>query len=299
MNKLLRTFFHCMERLLCISLLLFFFLGPTKGQPERDSINLANHPSTRYLNTKLSFRLSDFGSPNNIYSKTLNDFGKVFNAPFRWKKESYIKFGAIMAGGVTLYMFDENIYNVINRHKTEQTRFFTKYVLEPTGNYTSYTLLAVMAGYGLITNKERPTTTAILCVESLLLSGAITLIPKTFAGRVRPKHSHPLSASEWRGFMGGRSFWSGHTIAAFSVATVIADMNPDRPFVHVIAYSTATLAGISRMHDQKHWASDVFFGAVVGTAIGKMVVRTHKINSLSLVPYLTPDNMGLHFSLKF
>lgn len=251
------------------------------------------------LNTRLSFRFSDLGSDLNIYRKSVTDFGMIFTSPFHWNREQYIKFGFMMAAGATVYALDEPFYTFINLNKTPQTEFTTKYVLEPLGNYTTFGLLAGMAGYGLVFHKERPTTTAILAAESYLLTGLVTLIPKTFAGRVRPYHTNPLSHSEFRGFMGGRSFWSGHTATVFSVAAVIGEMYKDKKMIPFIAYATATLAGISRIHDMKHWPSDVFLGAIVGAAIGKMVVKSYKSSDFSFAPSFGPDQQGVYMSFSF
>ena len=54
----------------------------------------------------------------------------------------------------------------------------------------------------------------------------------------------------------------------------------DKPAVPIISYSAATLVGISRLTEQKHWASDVFVGALLGYVCGRQVVshynKTHK-----------------------
>ena len=280
-----------------ILLLLLLTYSTAYGQSSKDSSTYKQNPS--YINTSISLRFSNFDSPNNLYKKTASDFAKVFTSPLHWRKNDYIKLGTIVAAASTLYIFDEDIYNVVNRNKTTQTRFTTKYILEPIGNYSTYALLAGMAGYGLIYHKERPTSTAILSAESLILASLFVQIPKRLAGRERPKNTHPLSSKEWNGWGGGTSFWSGHTTAAFSVASVIAEMYDDRPTIGFIAYSAATLAGLSRIHDQKHWASDVFMGAVVGTAIGKLVVKSYHSNKVAFTPVIAPDNTAVYFSFTF
>lgn len=251
------------------------------------------------LNTNISFRFSDLNSPLNIHHKTLSDLGHIFSSPFRWDKEQYIKAGFIVAAGATIYELDEPFYAFINRNKSPFTEFTTKYILEPQGNYATFTLLAGMAGYGLVFHKERPTTTAILAAESYLITGVFTLIPKTLAGRVRPYNTDPLNSKEWNGPFGGRSFWSGHTATVYSVATVIAEMYKDSKVIPIVAYASATLTGLSRIHDQKHWPSDVFFGAVVGIAIGKMVVKSYKSATLSFMPVFSSESQGFHLAYTF
>src|SRR5208282_4597696 len=68
------------------------------------------------------------------------------------------------------------------------------------------------------------------------------------------------------------SFPSGHTIAAFSVATVIARRYGNHKWVPYVAYGTATLIGFSRVTLSAHFTSDVFAGAVLGYSISRFTV---------------------------
>lgn len=89
--------------------------------------------------------------------------------------------------------------------------------------------------------------------------------------RVRPNGSDtPYDFFE----EGNNSFISGHATGAFSLATVIAETYKDKPAVPFIAYGLATLTVYARMHDNKHWASDVLAGAVAGHLVTKILMRT-------------------------
>ncbi len=39
----------------------------------------------------------------------------------------------------------------------------------------------------------------------------------------------------------------------------------------ILVYSLATIAGFSRIHDNKHWASDIFIGSAIGYFVGKKI----------------------------
>ncbi len=72
------------------------------------------------------------------------------------------------------------------------------------------------------------------------------------------------------------SFPSGHTIAAFSVATVFAERYRRHRWVPWVAYGAATLVGFSRVTLQAHFPSDVFAGAALGYSISHFIVlRRH------------------------
>ena len=64
-------------------------------------------------------------------------------------------------------------------------------------------------------------------------------------------------------------FPSGHTSAAFAVATVFAERYPAW---REIAFGMAGLIGISRLTARAHFPSDVFFGAALGYSISHYVV---------------------------
>jgi membrane-associated phospholipid phosphatase len=78
---------------------------------------------------------------------------------------------------------------------------------------------------------------------------------------------------------GGRySFPSGHTAAAFSVAPVIARHLGCK--AGLAAYTVASLTGLARMEDRRHYLSDVLFGAAIGIAAGREVVRANGLRAV-------------------
>ncbi len=62
------------------------------------------------------------------------------------------------------------------------------------------------------------------------------------------------------------SFPSGHTLAAFCVATVSADRR--HPWATIARFGAAGMVGASRIHLRAHHASDVLGGVAVGLAAG-------------------------------
>ena len=67
-------------------------------------------------------------------------------------------------------------------------------------------------------------------------------------------------------------FPSGHTIAAFSVATVVARRYRNRKWVPYVAYGLAGAVGFSRVSLNAHFVSDVFAGAALGYSISRFAV---------------------------
>ena len=77
---------------------------------------------------------------------------------------------------------------------------------------------------------------------------------------------------EFRPFSGSNSFPSGHTAAAFAIATAVADQTTDGWSDYVL-YGAASVTALSRINDNRHWTSDVLFGALIGHFSAKWIGR--------------------------
>ena len=64
-----------------------------------------------------------------------------------------------------------------------------------------------------------------------------------------------------------KSFPSGHTSHSFTIATIVNELYGDQ--IGIAAYCLAALVAASRINDNKHYLSDVIFGAGLGTAVGR------------------------------
>ncbi len=126
--------------------------------------------------------------------------------------------------------------------------------------------------------------------EALMVGGAATGAIKYLAGRARPYRDpdHPYDFQLGRGFESTdfQSFPSGHTTSAFAMAaSTAAELShwwPNGVWVAApVLYFGAAAVGLSRMYDNKHWATDVMTGAAIGTFAGIKVVR---------YAYRHPDN---------
>lgn len=117
--------------------------------------------------------------------------------------------------------------------------------------------------------------------QAVLLSGALTIGIKGLVGRMRPNAS-PDDPDEYRpgrGFMNASSasFPSGHTSAAFAMATVLsrelsARFPRERWWIRGVLYGAAGSVGLARMYQNAHWPSDVVTGAALGTLSGMQVL---------------------------
>jgi len=110
-----------------------------------------------------------------------------------------------------------------------------------------------------------------LGTKAFLISGIVSYVPKCILGRSRPDEYKTVDAFDFNPLSGSDSFYSGHTVVVFATATVLATEYSNYTIVPISAYSLATIIGFSRVYDNRHWASDVFMGAFVGWAIGKLI----------------------------
>jgi membrane-associated phospholipid phosphatase len=90
------------------------------------------------------------------------------------------------------------------------------------------------------------------------------------------------------------SFPSGHAASAFAAASVI-----ERHLGYRAAWPTllaATYVGMSRLHDNRHFVSDVMFGSAIGIATGWTIVGRHGRSDYALAP--VPVRGGLALALS-
>jgi membrane-associated phospholipid phosphatase len=133
--------------------------------------------------------------------------------------------------------------------------------------------------YGLARKDSYAQHTVLLAGEAVLDSEILTTVMKDMDRRMLPGQvpsNSDYSDSWFRGhgqlLRGTGSFPSGHTIAAFSIATIFADRYPKPRWHRWVAFGLAGLVGFSRVPLQAHYPSDVFAGAVLGYTIAHYVV---------------------------
>jgi membrane-associated phospholipid phosphatase len=141
-----------------------------------------------------------------------------------------------------------------------------------------------MFAAGALAGNEGMRDAGLKGAEAVILAELLTRGVKGLAGRARPNVSldRPHDFELGRGFGDNRyqSFVSGHASDSFAAATVFtseaARAWPGWEWVvGPVLYGGATLSGLSRMYDNKHWATDVIAGAALGTFVGLQVVRYH------------------------
>lgn len=222
-------------------------------------------------------------------------------SPSRWDRSDWLTAG-LVAGGTAFFIgLDEEIRDYFEDNRSSTTDDLAN-IFEPFGN-GAFTIPALAAFYifGHFDENEKAKRTALIATESFLITGLYTTVLKVTFGRHRPSTGD--SSTSFDGFTTDHnSFPSGHTSTAFAIATVVANEYEETPYIKPIAYGLATLTGLSRMNDEKHWASDVFFGAALGYFTSKTLLRLHnnkKGQHFTIYPRADSHGGGIVLSKKF
>jgi membrane-associated phospholipid phosphatase len=281
-------------RLLIIAMLFIPFAGLAQQKDtlikkldslnrKKDSVGQVNNtnPAAYNENTKITFK--------NYFVLLVSDMKQEFTQPFHMKKKDWLNFGKFAAMEVVLGFADEPIQQEAMRltSRNPGVKNTGNYISKFGGVYEGYTLAAI-ATYGLVFKKRKMVTTTLLATQAYLVGGALESVTKFLAGRTRPSYYDPSVEAEPT-FLGpfsktgkdasGKtvysSFPSGHTTVAFAAATVFASEYKNIKWVPIVAYSAATLIGLSRITENQHWATDVVAGAAIGYLAGINVVNNY------------------------
>jgi membrane-associated phospholipid phosphatase len=139
---------------------------------------------------------------------------------------------------------------------------------------SAYGTGAVAAGFYLVgraTHNARARETGLLAGEALIDGGLVSVALKGATQRPRPR----VDDASGEFFDRGNSFPSGHAVAAWSLATVIANEYRDHLVVQFAAYGLATAVSVARYTGRNHFLSDALVGSAIGYGIGRYVYRTH------------------------
>jgi hypothetical protein len=151
-----------------------------------------------------------------------------------------------------------------------------------SGTTTGLAIAAVPISFyiaGLVGKDSYASQTALLAGEAVVNAEIVTIAIKDIDRRLRPSEVGPNGdfSDTWfrtqnRSVGGFGGFPSGHTVAAFSVATVFAERYRNHRWAPWVAYGLAGVVGLSRLNAQAHFPSDIFFGAALGYSISHFVV---------------------------
>ncbi len=205
--------------------------------------------------------------------KFFKDFGQVCKSPAGWKGRDLWTFASILGGGLVLYAADSEIQEWTQKHRSDTANDVYGFISNFGDGLVLTTVLFGVYAAGEGAGRPSWRRTALLSLESLGSAALIVFVSKFAIGRARPDaHEGDRSFKPFSTRSAYYSMPSGHAASAWAVAATIADQS-ESPVVDAAAYSLAALAAISRVHDNKHWASDAFLGSALGYFTAKKICR--------------------------
>ena len=205
---------------------------------------------------------------------------------------TFIAYGFIALGSDGLQTIDNNTKIEIKEHHPN--------TVTKLDNYLQYS--PALAVYGLnalgIKGKNNFRDRTIIYALSTVISSAIVLPLKHITKVQRPDGS------------AFNSFPSGHTTTAFAAAEFMRQEYKDvSPWYGIAGYGAATITGILRLYNNKHWVSDVVAGAGFGILSTKLaywiypVIKRkffkNKTMNTMVIPFYQNGNGGLSMVYNF
>ena len=218
----------------------------------------------------------------------------VVAAPFSWEG----LLGTLAAAGAIglTYSFDEEIRSDVQGIKSDNLD-----TAADVGSFLGNPLfhLGVAGAFyvgGILADAPKYEELGEMLGEAALLADAVTFVLKEATGRARPSLNR--GRDSFRPFQFASDFDSlpsMHTASSFAFASVLAATS-ENVFAKIGYYTAATFVGFSRIYQDKHWASDVVLGAIIGELCGRVVTSYHATagqRRLTIVPTAANEGVAL------
>ena len=245
----------------------------------------------------LSF--SDLQAQNKYdFDQYFKETGNYFKQPIKWNLKDWLILTGIAGSAYLIMHVDEDI-----RYSWKKNSSGLHDIPISFGTFYGEPLTPLLLGafffiYGNSNDNQANKKLGFEIWQSASYVIFTTAIIKVSLGRARPDMNlGPFNYKPFQSFDDNQlSMNSGHTALAFSTSAVIAQ-NSESTFSKILAYLPAVLTSVSRIYDDKHWASDVFVGALVGYFSAKFVTDLHEQNDLNYVQPIQSQIVTFTFQL--
>ena len=211
-----------------------------------------------------------------LYHNVIADQKHIWTFPVRLAQgQNWLPTAAVVGTTAGLVLADPHEAAYFRRTST-----FNGFRNVVTGNGTAIGMGVVSVSLyatGLIRKDSKMQNTGLLAGEALANIAIVQTVLKDVARRVKPSRYPASGWFESKGpptsyIRGNGSFPSGHSMAAFSVATIIARRYGNHRWVPYAAYGLAALVGFSRLTINVHFLSDIAMGGAIGYSISRFTV---------------------------
>lgn len=188
---------------------------------------------------------------------------EIHNKRFEFApKKLYVPAGLMVGGLLTDLGKSKSIEKEIVEERNEHLFGFTNHI-DDYAQFAPFVALYAFEWAGMIPRTDWQNRTAIMIKGQILNLGTVYILKKAI-NETRPDGTQ-------------YSFPSGHTANAFAGATLLAiEYGQNHKWVPYAAYAVAGGVGVMRMVNNKHYISDVLFGAGLGILSIKTAYWTHR-----------------------
>ena len=220
-----------------------------------------------------------------------DDLKCYVTGPIRWDGRDWLYFGGVVAAVGLAHHYDEDVrthFVVGASTSPANSKSYDSEDALPAAGVFAATLL-----YATFTHDQDARSESWQMFEAVAFSSATTYLLKYAGGRERPNATS--DPDQWR--VGGESFPSGHTTAAFAIGTVFAESGNDRYrwVRRFLGYGMAGYTGYARLEHNAHWLSDTVAGAAIGMSTAHFVMNRHDGPSRGVIGWV-PLDRGLMVS---
>ena len=199
----------------------------------------------------------------------------LLTSPTRMTSRDALVVGGVFAGIGGVIAADHGIRHVVQKN-TSHTGLDVADVFSGIGSPAAVLglnvgLIAIGVTNWSYTGDSRLKNAALVSLESEIFTMASVFVIKEVVGRAPPNQNKGVT--HFRPFNKDDSFPSGHAAVSFATAAVFADRF-EQP-VGGLAYGLASAVALARIYSDKHFASDVVAGGLLGWVIGKALSARH------------------------
>lgn len=231
-----------------------------------------------------------------------DDTKGLVTRPLHWGTRDLYTFGLVSLTTLGLLFMDDDFQKFVQRNRSYSTDKISEIVMSLADKRGNNVIIGTITLSGFVFNNKKLKDTGLYCFESKILAEGITKGLKYLAGRSRPsadKGAFSFNPLRLNPPDYSLSFPSAHVTWAFSLASTITEQYKQK-IVLFASYSFAIAVAYSRMNDDVHFFSDVFFGACVGYFVGKFVVRFNQNKNCFKIKIETPfDEKWVKLSYLF
>jgi membrane-associated phospholipid phosphatase len=198
--------------------------------------------------------------------------GEIVTSPLSFDNKDWLNFAGTIALTAGIFFIDEDVRDIGRKNNNDfNSSLFRidKYYYIEFEAVTSF----LIYGYGLFSGNDNIRKTGFDLGTSLFYTGLVTAALKAATGRTRSTKNDPNNIFKpFNVPLNDSSFPSAHTSLSFAFSTVMAHQI-DNIFWKAGWFTASGLVGAARIYNDKHWLSDVLFGAAIGYFIGDYVVH--------------------------